>query len=69
MASDRVYVRCNPAQMESLERMARVGGVTVAALLRETTLGFGPVWVANRAADRVAGRPVVRVRRPNGGQG
>lgn len=23
----------------------------------------------SRAADRVAGRPVVRVRRPNGGQG
>lgn len=70
MAADRIYVRCgNPEDRVALERMARVGGVSVAALLRETALCFGPVWVANRAADRVAGRPVKRVRRRNGGLG
>lgn len=69
MASDRIYVRADPEAMARLERMASVGKVTVAALLRETTLDFGPVWVANRAADRVAGRPVKVLRRPNGGQG
>jgi hypothetical protein len=67
MPPDRYYVRVSPEQRASLERMARVGGVPVAALLRETTLGYGPVWVANRAADRVAGRPLKRVRARNGG--
>lgn len=63
---DRYYVRVSPEDVEALERMARVGGVPVPALLRETTLGYGPVWVANRAADRVAGREVKRVRARTG---
>lgn len=69
MASDRIYVRCNDEQRARLERMASVGKVTVAGLLRETALDFGPVWVANRAADRVAGRAVKVLRARNGGQG
>lgn len=66
--NDRRYtVRANAADAEALERMARVGNVSVGSLLREVTLGFAPVWVANRAADRVSGRPVKRVRKRNGG--
>lgn len=60
----RFYVRCSLDEHEDLERMARVADVPVGALLRETTLAFGPVWVANRAADRVAGRPVKKLRAP-----
>jgi hypothetical protein len=63
VASDRIYVRAGDEDRERLERMARIADVPVASLLRETTLDFGPVWVANRAADRMAGRPVKRVRR------
>lgn len=62
---DRYSVRVTRADEEALERMARVGKVAVGALLRETTLAYGPVWVANRAADRVAGRPVRPVRGRN----
>lgn len=68
MPDRRYYVRVNAQDEEDLERMARVGKVPVAALLREVTLDFAPVWVANRAADRVAGRPVKRVRARNGGE-
>jgi hypothetical protein len=62
----RFLVRTSDKQAADLERMAAVGKVPVAALLREATLDFGPVWVANRAADRVAGRPVKQLRAPNG---
>lgn len=61
----RVVVRMSPEDKVTLERYSRVADVALGALLREVTLAFGPVWVANRAADRVAGRDVKRARRRN----
>lgn len=66
-AEVRVTVRVDRLEdVQKLERMARSSGVPVGALLREVTLDYGPVWVANRAADRVAGRESKRVRARNG---
>lgn len=65
MSDGRIYVRCSPEDRAHLERMASVGNVPIGALLRETTLDYGPVWVANRAAARVAGRAIKPVRRRN----
>lgn len=65
-ASDpRITFRASPEDRETLERYSRVAGVAVGALCREVTLAFGPVWVANRAADRVAGREVKPARGRN----
>lgn len=63
--SRRVVVRLNDDQEPILERYERVSGLAAGAILREVTLAFGPVWIANRAADRVAGRPVKGVRVAN----
>lgn len=64
----RVVVRMSHDQRAVLARYERVSGLAAAAILREVALAFGPVWIANRAADRVAGRPVARVRARNGGR-
>lgn len=63
---DRYHVRVSEADDVALQRIAGVGKVSVPALMREAALAYGPVWVANRAADRVAGRPVKSLRAVNG---
>lgn len=61
--TERATVRLSPDERAVLARYERVADMTAGALLREVTLAFGPVWIANRAADRVAGRPVLKARR------
>lgn len=62
----RVVVRMSHEDRDILRRYERVSGCAAGAILREVALAYGPVWIANRAADRVAGRPVESVRRGNG---
>jgi hypothetical protein len=55
-----------PEDVVTLERYARVARVPISALMREVTLDYGPVWMANRAAERVMGEEPKRVRARNG---
>jgi hypothetical protein len=63
----RVVVRLGGADRERLDRCARVAGVPLGSLMREVSLLYGPDWVAGRAADEFAGRPVERLRARNAG--
>lgn len=64
----RISVRFgSAAELEAVERAARVAGVATGALVRECAVRWGPVFAAERAAARVGGRPVAKLRRRRSG--